>query len=157
MIKVSDKVTFIDLKNIYETGRDYISKDYDFHELVKVVEAYSKIGKAYTLYDRFGDAIAIFGAFVYKEGRAGVWCVASKDIEMSKFSFYKEIKKKLDRFVEDHNVVKVESVARVDDPKAVKFLSCLGFSIEGRQALGAKDFVDTFYMGKVVGKNDKHK
>lgn len=153
MMKISESATFLDLKNLFENGRDYIKKDFDFCDLVKHVEAYGRLGEIYTLYDVDGDSLAIFGAFVFKEKRASVWCVAAKDIEVNKFAFFKSIKKKLDAFITKNNIVKVEAYVRVDDSKALNFLSRLGFAIEGKQLLGAKDYGDLYYMGKVIKQN----
>jgi hypothetical protein len=150
MKKISNEVVFLDLKNLYDNGRDYVRKDFAFHELIQNVEMYKKIGVCYTLYDSFGDAIAMFGAFEFKEKRASVWCLASKEIQINKFAFFRNVSKKLNEYIKQNSIAKVEAYCREDDKEALAFLTRLGFRIEGKQELGAKDFGNYYYMGKVV-------
>lgn len=150
MTKTVDKATLIDIKSIFHNGRPYVKKDFDFHELVKLIEIHSKIGEVCTIYDTFGDPLAIFGAYTFKEGRASVWCFASEDIAVNKFTFFKTVKRQLEDYVHRNKIVKVESYVREDDARAMAFLTRLGFAIEGKQLLGAKDFGNLYYMGKVV-------
>jgi len=109
-------------------------------EFVKAMLRYEQEGNSMTvLYDK---QLFCCGGLVIEAGNGSLWMVNSNLVGKHPLTFHKTIKKWLKLFMELYNLNRMQAFVDASEPKHVRWVESLGFSMEGlmRKFYSGKDF-----------------
>jgi len=100
-----------------------------------------------------GEIVAVAGIIVYWPGVAEVWMMLTKKAR-KKGIFgliaFNAIAKKINDWIVDHKLRRVQAQVRSDFPKALKMIKTLGFKYEGTKKQFSPDGADMQMFARII-------
>ena len=93
--------------------------------------------------------IASGGFYILWPGVAEAWLLVSPDVLLHPVRFVKEVRGLFLDIDKTGKMTRIQATVKVHDKRAVKFLTFLGFKIEGCMAKFGPDGTDHYMMGRV--------
>ncbi len=101
-----------------------------------------------------GKLVGCGGVVILWPGVAEAWCLFSKEVEKYEFSakiqFARTIKSKLNEWVVEHKLVRIQAPMRADFLDGIRMAEWLGFKCEGRLRRYHEDGCDALMFARIT-------
>jgi len=100
-----------------------------------------------------GKIVAVGGVVIYLEGIGEIWLMLTKQAREDGFrglAAFNTIKKKIEEFIVEHKLRRVEAQVRSDFPEALRMIKALKFNYEGTKKEATPDRVDMQMFARII-------
>lgn len=129
--------------------REFDGKILEQPGMMERLEVYSSAGPCYTLIvDE--QMVASAGMVIHWPGMAELWAITTPLVEDYPLTFHRVVRDGLDKQITEHGLHRVECTVLTNHKVSVKWLTKMGFDIEGIRRKYDPYKNDYFLMAKVI-------